>query len=211
MMMLRLLKKNYLFIYFIIGCAGSSLLHRGFLWLWIVGAILFWSMGSRVQASVVVVQRPSCPTACGILPDKESNLCPLHWQVDSQSLGHQGSPRTSIFSSYFVSVPSSEYETQYWAHWNGLKSACWLDIVICRLENSSQIIYGFSPDKVLIYALFGKFPSSKSPIFHRHMLETQRCYSLTLTFEEESYIQMLNWNQALCTCKFRGDLENWRF
>ena len=52
-------KKNYLFIYFIIGCAGSSLLHRGFLWLWIVGAILFWSMGSRVQASVVVVQRPS--------------------------------------------------------------------------------------------------------------------------------------------------------
>ena len=58
-------------------------------------------------------------------------------------------------------------------------------------ENSSQIIYG-SSDTVLIYALFGKFPSSKSPIFHRHMLETQRCYSLTLTFEEESYIQMLN-------------------
>ena len=24
----------------------------------------------------------SCPMACGILPDKRSNLCPLHWQMD---------------------------------------------------------------------------------------------------------------------------------
>ena len=31
--------------------------------------------------------------ACGIL----RNLCPLHWQVDSQPLNHQGSPRSNIF------------------------------------------------------------------------------------------------------------------
>ena len=33
-----------------------------------------------------------CPMACGILTDPGSNLCPLHWQVDSQLLDHQGSP-----------------------------------------------------------------------------------------------------------------------
>ena len=36
--------------------------------------------------------RPSCSAACGILPDQGSNLCPLHWQVGSQPLCHQGSP-----------------------------------------------------------------------------------------------------------------------
>ena len=34
--------------------------------------------------------------ACGILLDQGSNLCPLHWQVDSLPLNHQGSP-TLIF------------------------------------------------------------------------------------------------------------------
>ena len=33
-----------------------------------------------------------CPTACGNFPDQGSNLCPLHWQTDSQPLDHQGSP-----------------------------------------------------------------------------------------------------------------------
>ena len=35
---------------------------------------------------------PSCPAACGILPDQGRNACPLHWQVDSLPLDHQGSP-----------------------------------------------------------------------------------------------------------------------
>ena len=30
--------------------------------------------------------------ACGIFPDQGSNLCPLHWQVDSLPLDHQGNP-----------------------------------------------------------------------------------------------------------------------
>ena len=30
---------------------------------------------------------------CGIFPDQGSNLCVLHWQVDSSPLSHQGSPR----------------------------------------------------------------------------------------------------------------------
>ena len=36
-----------------------------------------------MQASVVVAHGISCPTASGIFLDQGSNLCPLHWQVDS--------------------------------------------------------------------------------------------------------------------------------
>ena len=35
---------------------------------------------------------PCCSAACGIFPDQDSNLCPLNWQADSQSLRHQGRP-----------------------------------------------------------------------------------------------------------------------
>ena len=49
------------------------------------------STGSRHAGSVVVAHWPSCPAACGILLDRGTNLCPLHWQADSQPLRHQGS------------------------------------------------------------------------------------------------------------------------
>ena len=54
------------------------------------------STGSRRAGSVIVAQEPSCSAACGILPDQGSNLCPLHWQADSQPLRHQGSPSFSF-------------------------------------------------------------------------------------------------------------------
>ena len=38
----------------------------------------------------------SRPAARGIFPDQGSNLCVLHWQADSLSLGHQGSRRCRI-------------------------------------------------------------------------------------------------------------------
>ena len=74
-------------------CVGFSL------W-WL---LLLWSTGSRragsvvvalrlqSAGSVVVVHRLSCSTACGIFPGQGSNPCPLHWQVDSLPLCHQGS------------------------------------------------------------------------------------------------------------------------
>ena len=40
----------------------------------------------------------SCSAACGIIPDQGSNPCPLHWQVDSQPLCHQGSPRDIVLN-----------------------------------------------------------------------------------------------------------------
>ena len=42
-----------------------------------------WSLE---QGSVVEVQGISCPEACGIFLDQESNPCPLQWQVDSLPL-----------------------------------------------------------------------------------------------------------------------------
>ena len=43
------------------------------------------------KALTVVVRGLSCPTACEIFPEEGSNLCPLHWQVDSRPLNHQRS------------------------------------------------------------------------------------------------------------------------
>ena len=70
-------------------CAGLSLSRP----------LLLRSTGSRSAGSVVVAHGPSRSTACGILPDQGSNPRPLHWQADSQSLRHQGSPRGLFLST----------------------------------------------------------------------------------------------------------------
>ena len=46
--------------------------------------------------SVVAAHRLSCPVACETFPDQGSNPCPLHWQVDSSPVSHQGSPGLSF-------------------------------------------------------------------------------------------------------------------
>ena len=79
-------------------CAGLSLSRP----------LLLGSTGSRRAGSVVVAHGPSCPAACGILPDQGSNPCPLHWQADSQPLRHQGSPKGTFCRELFVISQSSE-------------------------------------------------------------------------------------------------------
>ena len=81
-------------------CAGLSLSRP----------LLLRSTGSRHADSVIVAHGPSCSTACGIFPDQGSNLCPLHWQADSQPLRHQGSPSLKTFLiplslSFFPGIP----------------------------------------------------------------------------------------------------------
>ena len=70
-------------------CAGLSLSRP----------LLLQSTGSRRAGSVVVAHGPSRSAACGIFPDQGLNLCPLHWQADSQPLRHQGSPQLCIFEN----------------------------------------------------------------------------------------------------------------
>ena len=53
----------------------------------------------------------SCSEACGILWDRGSNPCPLHWQVDSLALSHQGSPcprHSRQLTSSFVFLPYTQ-------------------------------------------------------------------------------------------------------
>ena len=75
-------------------CAGLSLL-------W---PLLLQSTGSRRAGSVVVAHGPNCSAACGIFPDQGSNPCPLHWQVDSQSLCHQGGPSPINFLIFVLMI-----------------------------------------------------------------------------------------------------------
>ena len=76
--------------------AFSSCGKQGPLFITVCGPLLLRSTGSRRAGSVIVAHGPSCSTACGILPDQDSNPCPLHWQADSQPLRHQGSPENSV-------------------------------------------------------------------------------------------------------------------
>jgi len=68
-----------------------------------------WALG--VQTSVVGACGFSCSAVCGILLDQGSNLRPLHWQVDSYPLCHQGKPSAfsiSILGLYFYLISSSD-------------------------------------------------------------------------------------------------------
>ena len=65
---------------------------------WLLFAVisLLAAPGLSHAGSVDKVHRYSYPTACGIFLDQGSNLCPLHWQVDSLPLSHQGSPKSDF-------------------------------------------------------------------------------------------------------------------
>ena len=76
-------------------CAGLSLLRP----------LPLRSTSSRRTGSVIVAHGPSCSTACGIFPDQGSNLCPLHWQADSQPLRHQGSPFLTVLVYILLCSP----------------------------------------------------------------------------------------------------------
>ena len=69
------------FYLFIFGCAVLQCMGFSLQWL-----LLLQSIGSRHTGSVVTAHRLSCPMTCGILPEQGSNLCPLHWQMDSHPL-----------------------------------------------------------------------------------------------------------------------------
>ena len=75
-------------------CAGLSLSRP----------LLLRSTGSRRAGSVTVAHGPSRSAACGIFPDQGTNLCPLHWQADSQSLRHRGSPIYFILFTLFLAA-----------------------------------------------------------------------------------------------------------
>ena len=62
--------------------------------------------------SRAVTYRLSCPLACGIFPDHGSNACLLHWQADSLSLSHRGSPHPHLYDCASLGVFSRPFTTQ---------------------------------------------------------------------------------------------------
>ena len=44
----------------------------------------------------------SCSAACEIFLEEGSNLCPLHWQLDSYPLDHQGNAMQVFLKQMFV-------------------------------------------------------------------------------------------------------------
>ena len=113
-----------LFLFFLSGCPGSSLLWVGFLWQQRVEATLgcgeqashcggfsccaAQGPGSRLRgfqklrhtSSVVADRGLRCSTACGVAPEQASNP---HWQVDSQSTVPPGKSMSAVLASCVVS------------------------------------------------------------------------------------------------------------
>ena len=67
---------------------------QGLLRVVVPGPLSLW--GSRHTGSVVEVHGLRDSKACGIFPYQVSNLCCLHWYVDSYPLCHQGSPHWAL-------------------------------------------------------------------------------------------------------------------
>ena len=111
------------FFFFFFGCSGFSLLHTGFslfvqsgissslqctsfsLWRLLLllstgsGHMVFsscssWSLEHRLNSCEWGL---SCSEACETFPDQESNPCLLHWQANSLSLSHEGSPENVFY------------------------------------------------------------------------------------------------------------------
>ena len=121
-------------------CAGLSLSRP----------LLLRSTGSSHAGSVVVAHGPSCSAACGIFPGQGSNLCPLHWQADSQPLRHQGSPHSllyqyeSCFYHFFVCFLINLFYFVYFGlHWIFV-AMCRLSLVAASRGCSSLQCAGFS-------------------------------------------------------------------
>ena len=110
---------------FIFGCAGSSLLPRGFSRLQQAGATLpcsVWASlaveqglwGARASAvaaprlqsstgATVVTHGLSRSAACGIFLDQGSNTRLLHWQADSLPLEPPGKPPHNLMNLHLLS------------------------------------------------------------------------------------------------------------
>ena len=110
-------------ILFTFGCAGSLMLHAGFLQLQRAVATFhcgvqashcsgfsccgaralgtwaqwLWHVGSVVAAPGLFEHGLSCCPAYGISPNQGSNPCPLHWQADSLTTG-PGKPLAHLFN-----------------------------------------------------------------------------------------------------------------
>ena len=74
----------------------GQVIRRGGVWVSEASVSEGLTGGFVVAGSLSVAHGLSRPMACGIFLDQGSNLSPLHWHVDSESVGHQGSLLNSL-------------------------------------------------------------------------------------------------------------------
>ena len=89
----------------------------------------FSGRGPQVLGTGSVVTAPGLgdSVACGIFPDPGSNLCLLHWQVDSLPLSQQGSPYTAKFYMYLNTLKKKKKNVENVAlnrPWKAHSSQC---------------------------------------------------------------------------------------
>ena len=92
-----------LFIFVAAHAVSPAVASRGYSSLQCMGFSLRWLSLLQSMGSLVVAHGLCCPMACGIFLDQGSNLHPQHWQVDSQTLDHQGSPDFFFFLMWWSS------------------------------------------------------------------------------------------------------------
>ena len=98
--------------------------------LWCTGFSLRWlpllrSTGCRAQAHVV--HGLSRSVACGIFPDRRSNLCPLQWHMGSSPLYQQGGSLYDFCCFKFVKVclwPRMWYGVSLWIFQVSMRITC---------------------------------------------------------------------------------------
>ena len=61
--------------------------------------------------------------AGGILPDQGLHPCPLHWQVDSSPLSHQGSPEHIFLIVSHTTIARVRPDAVSWAWSTGMGEA----------------------------------------------------------------------------------------
>ena len=104
--------------------------------------------GLQSTGSIFVQHGLSCSEACEIFPDQGSNLCLLHWQVDSFPLSHQGSPRTWYFKKFsktlwfYKFLQLSYLPSSQAFNWTCLVKPClpWWDTIFLFLSYKLLII-----------------------------------------------------------------------
>ena len=113
--MIMMMVQTFFKLFFIFCCTRSSLLHTDFLYKWWRGLLSLWCAGFSLQWLLLFQSTASefrsfttqaqslwhtglfAFMACGIFPDQGLNPCPLHLQVYSYPLYHQGSSMAQIF------------------------------------------------------------------------------------------------------------------
>ena len=138
--------------------------------------------------------------AYGIFLDRGLNLCPLRWQLDSQPLGHQGSPDISTQSATIPFALGMRLCVC------AVVSRVQLFATLWTVARQAPLSMGFSKQEYwsgLPFSSLGDLPdpgikptSSVSPALAGGFFTTSTTWEALLT--QETRVQSLTWEDPTC-------------